>query len=90
MGKWSKRLGSSLAVTGLSLGLVSTSLFTGSLDVKAKTAMQETVSNHHSNSHSALDLAIVNDDKLIDSLIKKGVISKNASQRKSKGAAILS
>ncbi|MCK6255713.1 immune inhibitor A [Fictibacillus sp. KIGAM418] len=86
MGKWSKRLGASLAITGLSLGLVSTSVFTGSLDAKAKTAMQKTVANHYGNSHSALDLAIVNDDKLIDLLIREGVISKDASEKEKQKA----
>ncbi|WP_234293350.1 immune inhibitor A domain-containing protein [Fictibacillus sp. FJAT-27399] len=86
MGKWSKRLGASLAITGLSLGLVSTSVFTGSLDAKAKTAMKETVANHYGNSHSALDLAIVNDDKLIDLLIREGVISKDASEKEKQKA----
>ncbi|MED2973056.1 immune inhibitor A [Fictibacillus sp. B-59209] len=86
MGKWSKRLGASLAITGLSLGLVSTSVFTGSLDAKAKTAMKETVANHYGNSHSALDLAIVNDDKLIDLLIREGVISKDSSEKEKQSA----
>ena len=33
-----------------------------------------------SQSHSLLDLAIVNDDKLIESFIKRGLLSKNTSQ----------
>lgn len=38
---------------------------------------KETVSTH---SHSSLDLAIVNEDRLITSFIKKGLLSENASE----------
>ncbi|WP_419882342.1 immune inhibitor A domain-containing protein [Peribacillus sp. B-H-3] len=42
--------------------------------------LKDSAQSQVSQSQSSLDLSIVNDDKLIDALIKRGVISKNASE----------
>ncbi|KZE64349.1 peptidase M6 [Fictibacillus phosphorivorans] len=87
MGKGKKVWGKTLLATSLSLGLASSSLFAGSVDAKVQTALDEVVKGKHSHSHSSLDLAIVNEERLLESLIKQGVISKDSSA-KQKDAAL--
>ncbi|MFE1243134.1 immune inhibitor A domain-containing protein [Fictibacillus sp. NPDC058756] len=86
MGKNNRSWGKALLATSLSLGLASSSLFAGSVDVKAQTALDEVLKGKHSHSHSSLDLAIVNEEKLLESLIKRGVISENASAKQKEAA----
>jgi immune inhibitor A len=86
MGKNNRSWGKALLATSLSLGLASSSLFAGSMDVKAQTALDEVLKGKHSHSHSSLDLAIVNEDRLLESLIKRGVISKDASAKQKEAA----
>jgi immune inhibitor A len=78
--------GKTLLATSLSLGLASSSLFAGSMDVKAQTALDEVVKGKHNHSHSSLDIAIVNEDRLLESLIKRGVVSENASAKQKEEA----
>jgi immune inhibitor A len=86
MGKGKNRWGKTLLATGLSIGLASSSLFAGTMDAKAQTALDEVLKGKH-HSHTGLDLAIVNEDRLLESLIKQGVISEDASA-KEKDAAL--
>ncbi|WNB92788.1 immune inhibitor A domain-containing protein [Bacillus sp. NEB1478] len=86
MGKKKKVWGKSLLATGLTIGLASSSLFAGTMNVKAQNAMDEVVKGKPSHTHSALDAAIVNEDKLIESLIRQGVISKDASAKQKEAA----
>lgn len=89
MGKGKKVWGKTLLATSLSLGLASSSLFAGSVDavdVQAQTALNEVLKGKHSHSHSSLDLAIVNEERLLESLIKRGVISKDASAKQKEAA----
>ncbi|MFG6495522.1 immune inhibitor A [Fictibacillus sp. UD] len=89
MGKGKKVWGKTVLATSLSLGLASSSLFAGSVgavDVQAQTALNEVLKGIHNHSHSSLDLAIVNEDKLLESLIKRGVISKDASAKQKEAA----
>jgi immune inhibitor A len=78
--------GKTLLATSLSIGLASSSLFAGTMDVKAKTALDEVLKGNHGHSHSSLDLGIVNEDRLLESLIKQGVISKDASAKQKEEA----
>ncbi|WP_077359813.1 immune inhibitor A domain-containing protein [Fictibacillus arsenicus] len=86
MGKNNRSWGKALLATSLSLGLASSSLFAGSVDVKAQTALDKVLKGKHSHSHSSLDLAIVNEDRLLESLIKRGIVSKDASAKQKETA----
>jgi immune inhibitor A len=85
MGKGKNRLSKTLIATSLSLGLASSSLFAGTMDAKAQSALNEVLKGNH-HSHSGLDLAIVNEDRLLESLIKQGVISEDASAKEKEAA----
>ncbi|MBY6036872.1 immune inhibitor A [Fictibacillus nanhaiensis] len=85
MGK-RKTWGKTLLATSLSIGLASSSLIAGTIDVKAQTALEEVRKVKHNHSHSGLDLAIVNEDRVIESLIKRGVISEKASAKEKEEA----
>jgi immune inhibitor A len=86
MGIGKNKWGKTLLATSLSLGLASSSLFAGTIDAKAQTALDEVLKGKHNHSHSGLDLAIVNEDRLLESLIKRGVISKDASAKQKEAA----
>lgn len=88
MGKGKNVWGKTLLATSLSIGLASSSLFAGTVDAKVQNALDEVLKgkHNHSHSHSGLDLAIVNEEKLLDSLIKRGVISKDASAKQKEAA----
>ncbi|MDR7073069.1 immune inhibitor A domain-containing protein [Fictibacillus barbaricus] len=86
MGKKKKVWGKSLLATGLTIGLASSSLFAGTMNVKAQNAMDEVLEGHSSHSHSTLDLSIVNEDRLLEALIKRGEISKDASAKQKEAA----
>ncbi|MED3562446.1 immune inhibitor A domain-containing protein [Bacillus xiapuensis] len=71
-----------LLKTGLSTAVIAGTLFAGFPGNYASSSSKEIL--HKSPSvasqlHSSLDLSVVNEDKLLDSLIKRGVISKSAS-----------
>ncbi|MCM3718286.1 immune inhibitor A [Fictibacillus phosphorivorans] len=86
MGIGKKKWGKTLLATSLSLGLASSSLFAGTMDAKAQTALDEVVKGKQTHSNSSLDLGIVNEDRLLESLIKQGVVSKNASTKQKQAA----
>jgi immune inhibitor A len=68
--------------TGLSSVMLAGTLFAGfpSIDASPKDAgLLHKAEASSFTSHSSLDLAIVNEDKLIESFIKRGLLSKNAS-----------
>ncbi|WP_027409987.1 immune inhibitor A domain-containing protein [Anoxybacteroides tepidamans] len=70
-----------LLKTSLSTAFFAGTLFAsfpgGYANISAQELLHKNPS-HFSYSHSSLDLAIVNDEKLLDSLIKRGVIPANA------------
>ncbi|MGG1679119.1 immune inhibitor A domain-containing protein [Neobacillus sp. NRS-1170] len=72
-----------LLKTGLTTAVIAGTLFSGFPGNYAKTsaAVQNQGQSQASVSHSygSLDLSVVNEDKLLDSLIKQGIISKEAS-----------
>lgn len=68
---------------GLSTAVIAGTLFAGFPGNYASTSSKELLhkyDSYTSQSQSSLDLAVVNEDKLIESLIKRGVIAKNASE----------
>ncbi|MDQ1145543.1 immune inhibitor A [Bacillus sp. SORGH_AS 510] len=69
-----------LLKTGLSTAVLAGTLFAGFPGNYASTS-SDVLKNPTTVSHSygSLDLAVVNEDKLLESLIKRGVISKNSS-----------
>ncbi|MQR94940.1 immune inhibitor A domain-containing protein [Fictibacillus phosphorivorans] len=88
MGKGKKVWGKTLLATSLSLGLASSSLFAGSVDAKAQTALDEVLKGkqNHAHSHSSLDLGIVNEERLLEALVKQGLVSKNATAQQKEAA----
>ncbi|WP_223595534.1 immune inhibitor A domain-containing protein [Neobacillus bataviensis] len=72
-----------LLKTGLTTAVIAGTLFSGFPGNYAKTSAEvlhpSLTSVSQSHSYGSLDLSVVNEDKLLDSLIKRGVISKNAS-----------
>ena len=74
-------------VTSFASVMVAGTLFSG---IPLKTASSESLSKVHSalakHSKSTLDLSLVNDDKLLESLVKRGVVSANASQAQKQAA----
>ncbi|MBT2734215.1 immune inhibitor A domain-containing protein [Bacillus sp. ISL-7] len=71
-----------LLKTGLSTAIIAGTLFAGFPGNYASTSGGVLAKGPTTNSHSysSLDLSVVNEDKLIDLLIREGLISKNASQ----------
>jgi immune inhibitor A len=86
LGNRKKTWGKAILATGLSIGLASSSLFAGSMDANAQNALDQVLKSKHSQTHSALDLAIVNEDRLLELLIKQGVITKDASAQEKQAA----
>ncbi|SFE54163.1 immune inhibitor A. Metallo peptidase. MEROPS family M06 [Bacillus sp. OV194] len=70
MGNWSKKLGSSLLITGLSLSLMSPAAF-------ASNAQPE---KGKSTQFAPIDMNVVDQDRLAKALKDRGIISKNASK----------
>ncbi|MEH7453952.1 immune inhibitor A domain-containing protein [Gottfriedia acidiceleris] len=74
-------------VTSFASVMVAGTLFSG---IPLKTASSESLSKVHSalakHSKSTLDLSLVNDDKLLAALIKRGVVSANASEAQKQAA----
>jgi len=74
-------------VTSFASVMVAGTLFSG---IPLKTASSESLSKVHSalakHSKSTLDLSLVDDDKLLESLVKRGVVSANASQAQKQAA----
>jgi immune inhibitor A len=70
-----------LLKTGLSTAIMAGTLFAGFPGNYASTSGGVLAKSPTTNSHSysSLDLSVVNEDKLLDALIKRGVISKGAS-----------
>ncbi|MEH7438461.1 immune inhibitor A domain-containing protein [Neobacillus drentensis] len=69
-----------LLKTGLSTAVLAGTLFAGFPGNYASTSSDVLKKpNAVSHSYGSLDMAVVNEDKLLESLIKRGVISKNAS-----------
>ena len=71
--------------TSISSVMIAGTLFAGMQGASASSKEGDFLHNVGTNmqtsqSHSSLDLAIVNDDKLIESFIKRGLLSKNTSQ----------
>ncbi|KSU80904.1 immune inhibitor A [Fictibacillus enclensis] len=70
MGNWSKKLGSSLLIGGLSLGLLSPSAFASDVQLsKGKTS-----------EFAPIDMNVVDQDRLAKALKDRGLIAKNASK----------
>ncbi|MGJ7912714.1 immune inhibitor A domain-containing protein [Neobacillus sp. LXY-1] len=72
-----------LLKTGLTTAVIAGTLFGGFPGSYMNTAKGEVLSKSPSfvsQSHSSLDLAIVNEDKLLQSLVNRGVIAKNATE----------
>ncbi len=72
-----------LLKAGLSTAVIAGTLFAGFPSNDASTAKGQVLHKSPdavSYSHGSLDLAIVNDDKLQESLVKRGIISKDASE----------
>lgn len=70
MGNWSKKLGSSLLIGGLSLGLLSPSAFASDVQPsKGKTS-----------EFAPIDMNVVDQDRLAKALKDRGLIAKNASK----------
>lgn len=67
--------------TSLTTAVIAGTLFSGFPANNASTASGESLHkspNYATQSHSSLDLAIVNEDKLLESLVKRGIIAKDA------------
>ncbi|MGG5254154.1 immune inhibitor A domain-containing protein [Neobacillus sp. SM06] len=75
--------------TGLSTAVLAGTLFAGFPGNYSNSSSKDLLHKYEttvSQSSSSLDLAIVNDEKLLNSLIKRGIIAKNASDKEKQKA----
>jgi immune inhibitor A len=77
MGKWSKKLGTSLMLTGISMSLLAPSAFSTSKVMPLETSYSKTAAILES---APIDMHLVDQDRLAKALKEQGVIPKNASQ----------
>ncbi len=71
-----------LTKVGITSVLIAGTLFSSLGAVSAKTVdsdLQSKLAHYQEHQHGSLDLAIMNDDKLIESFIKRGILSESAS-----------
>lgn len=73
-----------LLATTVTGALVASTLFAGTAGAAVTTDAGASVHEHNHN-HGSLDLAIINDERLIDALTKRGVIPANATQEQKQG-----
>ncbi|MBN3553965.1 immune inhibitor A [Fictibacillus nanhaiensis] len=76
MGKWSKKLGTSLLLTSLSMSLLAPTALTKNEETPFETTYSKTSTILES---SPIDMHLVDQDRLAKSLKQRGIISKNAS-----------
>ncbi|PWK13356.1 immune inhibitor A domain-containing protein [Tumebacillus permanentifrigoris] len=72
--------------TGVATALVATSLLTGNVTAAPTTAIAQSAPHVQEHNLGDIDMNIVNEDKLIESLIAQGVISADASQQEKEAA----
>ncbi len=82
MGKWSKKLGTSLMLTGISMSLLAPSAFSTN-----KAPVEKSYSKTSAILESApIDMHLVDQDRLAKALKEQGIIAKNASKTETEKA----
>lgn len=83
MGKWSKKLGTSLMLTGISMSLLAPTAFTTSKAMPLESSYSKTSAILES---APIDMHLVDQDRLAKALKEQGIIAKNASKTETEKA----
>jgi len=83
MGKWSKKLGTSLMLTGISMSLLAPSAFTTSKAMPLESSYSKSAAILES---APIDMHLVDQDRLAQALKDQGIIAKNASKTETEKA----
>ncbi|MFG6496216.1 immune inhibitor A [Fictibacillus sp. UD] len=83
MGKWSKKLGTSLMLTGISMSLLAPSAFTTSKAMPLEKSYSKTSAILES---APIDMHLVDQDRLAKALKEQGIIAKNATKTQTEKA----
>jgi immune inhibitor A len=83
MGKWSKKLGTSLMLTGISMSLLAPSAFSTNKAMPLENSYSKTSAILES---APIDMHLVDQDRLAKALKEQGIIAKNASKTETEKA----